>query len=344
MIAARATHHSDVETLGATESGDHVMKPSSRMPENSVSAAPAWVRLAAGIIQRLPAGRYRIMDWICLRPPQAFWMRTLEELGGYSFKCDLRDAICREVCFTGRYEPQETALARGILRPGMCFLDVGANWGYFTLLAAHLVGKGGRVISLEPDPRLFSILLDNLTRNELDQAIALPHAAADSQGVLLLAGYRESGGNFGVSRVIANQPFEDACFQVLSDSLDSVLDEQGIDSVDLMKMDIEGAEALAVKGMSKSLAKKKIKHLLLELHPQQLLDQGSCADAAVEILRAVDYTGFTINHSAPVTRRWAYGQELNLWSLLRPFDPAEDLDAWPHQLWIAPGSVRTWMV
>src|SRR2546425_5687052 len=71
------------------------MKPSSRMPENSVSAAPAWVRLAAGIIQRLPAGRYRIMDWICLRPPQAFWMRTLEELGGYSFKCDLRDAICR---------------------------------------------------------------------------------------------------------------------------------------------------------------------------------------------------------------------------------------------------------
>ena len=46
------------------------------------------------------------------------------------------------------------------------------------------------------------------------------------------------------------QPVEEGCFQVLSDSLDSVLDEQGIDSVDLMKMDIEGCEALAVKGMS----------------------------------------------------------------------------------------------
>src|SRR3989441_6546498 len=208
MIAARATHHSEVETLSATESGGHVMKPSSRMPENSVSAAPAWVQLAAGIIQRLPAGRYRIMDWICLRPPQAFWMRMLGELGKYSFKCNLRDAICREVCFTGGYEPQETALARGILRPGMCFLGVGANWGYFTLLAAHLVGTGGRVISLEPDPRLFSILLESLIRNEVDQATALPLAAADSRGVLLLAGYRESGGNFGVSRVIANQPLE----------------------------------------------------------------------------------------------------------------------------------------
>ena len=337
MIAGRLSQHSDVETLGAAESEDQVMKPSSRMPENSVSAAPAWVRLAAGIIQRLPAGRYRIMDWICLRPPQAFWMRTLEELGGYSFKCDLRDAICREVCFTGGYEPQETALARGILRPGMCFLDVGANWGYFTLLAAHLVGTGGRVISLELDPRLFSILLESLIRNEVDQATALPLAAADSRGVLLLAGYRESGGNFGVSRVIANQPLEDACFQVLSDSLDSVLDEQGIDSVDLMKMDIEGAEALAVKGMSKSLAKKKIKHLLLELHPQQLLDLGSCADAVIETLLVADYKGFTIDHSNLVTRRWAYGQESNPRSLLRPFDPAEDLDAWPHQLWIAPG-------
>jgi len=53
-----------------------------------------------------------------------------------------------------------------------------------------------------------------------------------------------------MSRVIVKQPVEEGCFQVLSDSLDSVLDEQGIDSVDLMKMDIEGCEALAVKGMS----------------------------------------------------------------------------------------------
>lgn len=267
-----------------------------------------------------------------------------EEVSGYSFRCDLRDSICREVCFTGRYEPQETALARAILRPGMCFVDVGANWGYFTLLAAHLVGKGGRVISLEPDPRLFSILLENLTRNKLDQAAALPLAAANHRGVLMLAGYNETGGNFGLSRVIAKPPLQNGRFQVLSDSLDSVLDDQRLDSVDLMKMDIEGAEALAVKGMSKCLAKRKIKHLLLELHPDLLLDQGFSVDAVIEILRAADYTGFTINHSFRVTRRWAYGQESNLPSLLRPFDPAERLDAWPHQLWIAPGSERTWPV
>ena len=77
------------------------------------------------------------------------------EVGGFTFECDLRDAISREVCFTGRYEPLETLLVQSTLRPGMTFVDVGANWGYFTLVASHLVGSSGLVVSLEPDPRLF---------------------------------------------------------------------------------------------------------------------------------------------------------------------------------------------
>src|SRR5262249_13205461 len=135
------------------------------MDENTLPPAPAWVRMAKTLISQLPAGRYRAINCICHRPPPAFLTQMPEDLGGDSFECDLRDAISREVCFTGRYEPQETALVRSILRPGMSFVDVGANWGYFTLLAAHLVGKGGRVISLEPDPRLFPILQRNVTRN-----------------------------------------------------------------------------------------------------------------------------------------------------------------------------------
>ena len=110
-----------------------------------------------------------------------------------------------------------------------------------------------------------------------------------------------------------------------------------------MKMDIEGCEALAVKGMSRCLAAKKIKHLLLELHPQQLLDGGSSPDFVLGALRSADYMGFTIDHSARVTRRWAYGQDLDFRTLLRPFTPTEKLDAWPHQFWIAPELERAWL-
>ncbi len=110
-----------------------------------------------------------------------------------------------------------------------------------------------------------------------------------------------------------------------------------------MKMDIEGAEALAITGLSKSLSARTIKFLLLELLPDALLDQGSSTEAVVEILRAAQYTGFTIDHSPSATRLSAYGGILDVRSLLRPFDPADRLDAWPHQLWLAPGSARTWL-
>ena len=102
--------------------------------------------------------------------------------GAYRYACDLRDGIAREVFFTHGYAPQETALVRALLRPGHTFVDVGANWGYFTLLGAHLVGPHGRVVAFEPDPRLFRTLAWNLRANALSRVRALPLAAADRAG------------------------------------------------------------------------------------------------------------------------------------------------------------------
>src|SRR5579862_7639716 len=141
------------------------MEKKGKVIKTKVRPAPKWVRLAAKIIRRLPAGRYRLIHGICRRPPDEFLMSMPAELGGYQFTCNLRDTISREVCFTGYYEPQETAIVRSILRPGMNFVDVGANWGYFTLLSASLVGANGRVLSLEPDPRLFLMLSENVRRS-----------------------------------------------------------------------------------------------------------------------------------------------------------------------------------
>ena len=307
------------------------------MDKAKLPPAPAWVRLAATIIRRLPAGRYRAINWVCPRPPSAFWMRMPGKLGGSVFKCDLRDSIAREVCFTGRYEPQETALVRAILQPGMSFVDVGANWGYFTLVAAHLVGKRGRVVSLEPDPRLFAVLQETVTRNELGQVTPLQVAAADAQGMLTLAGYDETGGNFGVSRIVNNPGTQGGSFRVHSDSLDHILDEQNLDSIDLMKMDIEGAEALAIAGFGKCLTKKRVKRLLLELHPGQLPEFGCSAAAIIQSLQGAAYLPFTIDHSPGATRNAAYSKVENVRTLLRPFSFENRLDAWPHQLWVAPG-------
>ena len=132
------------------------------------NAMPLWVRIVSTLIQHQPRGRYLAANWFGRRAVEPFWGRLPHDLGGLLFRCDLRDHIMREVCFTGGYEPQETALLKMMLRPGMTFVDVGANWGYFSLAAAHLVGLAGRVVSVEADPRACRTLRANFARNGLD--------------------------------------------------------------------------------------------------------------------------------------------------------------------------------
>lgn len=304
--------------------------------------APTWVRLAATVVKRLPAGRYRAIQRITRRPPPPFLMPLPRELGGASYLCDLRDAIAREVCFTGVYGPQETAIVRSLLRPGSTFVDVGANWGYFTLMASHLVGREGRVVGLEPDPRLFPVLEENVRRNGLGQAALLQVAAAREAGTLLLAGFDESAGNFGVSRIVSGDAEGARTFRVRADSLDRILEEQGVSRVDLLKMDIEGAEGAAIAGLEGSLRAHRVARLLVELHPVELREQGSSVEALVETLRSAGYTGYTVNHDPAVTRSAAYGRLRGLRELLSPHAAQRSLDAWPHQLWCAPGAELRW--
>jgi FkbM family methyltransferase len=269
-------------------------------------------------------------------------MQVPPESGSYLFRCDLRDAIAREVCFTGRYEPQETALVSTILSPGMTLVDVGANWGYFTLLAASLVGPTGRVLSLEPDPRLYAALTFNIKLNALATVTALPTAAAERRGVLTLAGFDETQDNWGLSRLVdptwvgAGGPR----FDVAADSLDALLDEQEVDRVDLVKIDVEGAETIALRGMRRGLERQRYRHVILELHPTILADLGDGARGVLDTLAGAGYRGWWIDHSPSTNRRVAYRRPTDPRRLLRPVDPGDDgsgcpRDAWPHMLWLA---------
>jgi FkbM family methyltransferase len=302
--------------------------------DKELRSTPWWVDPAAGLIQRLPRGRYRVMNWIARRGADPFWARMPAELGSLFFRCDLRDQIMREVCLTGRYEPQETALLQHILRPGMTFVDVGANWGYFTMCAAHLVGRTGRVVSIEVDPRACGTLKANIERNKLESVTVLEMAASDAPGVLRLHEYEpgaNDSGNFGLigGDAIMNPH---RVFDVAASPIDDVLDRAGIEQVDLLKMDIEGAEGRALTGLRRALAARRIKFLVLEVHPEYLRDQGTSLKRVVADLRGFGYRAWKIDHSPSAHRRIASG-EMDVTSVLTPLGETDDLGPWPHLLW-----------
>src|SRR5262245_20997114 len=144
---------------------------------------PLWLSLTASVVRALPFGRYQLSNAIAkVASAGPFVARMPRDLGGARFICDLRDSIAREVCFTGRYEPQETQLAMRLLAQGMFVVDVGANWGYFSLACAHRVGASGRVLALEPHPGLSAMLAENVRVNGLAQVELLGIAAGKDRG------------------------------------------------------------------------------------------------------------------------------------------------------------------
>ena len=292
-----------------------------------------WVRAAAAVIGRAPAGRYRMAHALGRFAGPPFLRRLPPALGGYTFHCDIRDTVAREVCFTGRYEPQETQLAARVLRRGMTAVDVGANWGYFTLAAAHWVGPTGRVIAFEPEPRLFAMASANVARNALAHVAVRPFAVAASAGALRLAAFDDRQGNWGVSQVSANGAIE--CPAV---ALDDHLDSEGVGSVDLLKVDVEGAEIDVLEGMRQGIATGRYRYVMLECHPAALSARGVPVDACATPFLAAGYRAWTIVHTPDVHRR-AAGRALPAGELLQPFEAGGSRSAlWPHCFFAAPAA------
>lgn len=300
-----------------------------------IAPAPLWVSLSATAIRTLPFGRYQLANALARFANRPFLARLPADLGGAAFICDLQDTISREVCFTGRYEPQETQLAMQLLRPGMVAVDVGANWGYFTLLCAHRVGAAGRVIALEPHPRLSSMLAENAATNTLSQVEVLKLAAGAGSGARKFVDFDAAGGNWGLSRTA--QLSEAADFECESVGLDALLDARGHRRVDLVKIDIEGGEADAIRGMTAGLNARRYRYVLLECHPAELAGLGATVDQCLEPFRRAGYRGWHIDHSLAMHRRAAVSA-IPTRELLAAIDAdVVASDAWPHLLWAAPG-------
>jgi FkbM family methyltransferase len=293
---------------------------------------PPWFRAARAAVRRLPAGRFRAFERLSRIPLPPFEDRLAEDVGGWRYGCDLRNVTSREACLTGRTAPAETAAVRASLAPGGTFVDVGANWGYFTLAGAHAVGPEGRVVALEPDPRMHAELRANVARNGIRNVTILAVAAAEGAGEAVLAGYGEADRNRGVSSLVAAPSADAPAFTVRTAALDDLLDGEGIGAVDLVKIDVEGAEERVLRGMARGLAQGRYRRVLLELHPLQHPWPERLGPTIYDMMSGAGYVGGWLETGPEAERRALYGrQPASLTMAVVKGD--EPLGAWPHQLW-----------
>jgi FkbM family methyltransferase len=155
----------------------------------------------------------------------------------------LDDPLCTRLWAFRTWEPNLSTWLKGVLKPGDGFIDLGANVGYYTLLAKSLVGDGP-VWSFEASPTIFRQLQRNIELNS-HSVKAYNLAVSDRDGEVAI----HLGENQGLANIFGGAPSE---AMVPARALDTVLADEDLSRVRAIKVDIEGAEDMALAGMQKT--------------------------------------------------------------------------------------------
>ena len=211
---------------------------------------------------------------------------------GYWMEFDIDEDIQRRM-YLSRYEPSGTHWVTIILKPGSVFLDVGANVGYYTTLAASLVGQNGHVLAFEPSLYAFKKLENVLKSNHIAQVDAFQCAVGDKEEWRDLH-LPNQGHLHSPSLVPSDKSFTPVKVQVCR--LDSHPSLQSVLAIDLMKIDAEGFEPNVIRGMLKYLKDGFVKYLMCEFNSGWLNPNGSSYE---ELLGMIKDAGFIVYQETP---------------------------------------------
>ena len=240
----------------------------------------------AGVCRNAPfeCGRWRIgslASRLFESGPMPRGRRTVSTRHGFDMHLTMSELVDREIYCQGVWEPLATQLFAQVLRPGDAVADVGANIGWFSLLAARLTGPRGRVHAFEASRPTFALLGDNLSLNAA--ANVEPHLVAVGESAGRASIIQREAGNRGAD---CAGPDLGGPGSVPMVRLDEVL--AGV-PLRLIKLDIEGWEAKALRGASGLLDKPAGPDLLFEFTPDFLRAAGDDPAELLRWLAALDY-------------------------------------------------------
>lgn len=190
----------------------------------------------------------------------------------------------------GGYEPSVVDSVKRILEPGDTFLDLGGNEGFYSIVASGSVGTSGKVICVEPQSRLQSIIFRNISENEAYNVSVFQSALSDEVGTATL--HLTPDINTGSSGLFRVTKYRNPTEIVPQTTLSRFLAMLNVGKIKLMKIDAEGSEHEIILGSKDLFRKGVVENIALELHPDILRRRGK---SEVDILSFLEESGYEEN-------------------------------------------------
>jgi FkbM family methyltransferase len=209
---------------------------------------------------------------------------VLVDLGQFKLYCRKSDLdVGSAIIQTGEHESHVAAVLRSLARPGQVVVDLGANIGYFAMLASSVVGPSGQVIALEPNAQNLRLLYASVVEGGAKNIVVLPVAASFAPEIFRMQAFGSNG------FLDAATPGQAGAQYVQAVVLDEIL--QGLPAIHVVKMDIEGFEPFALRGMTRLLQRHR-PAVITEFSPWHI--EHRCRVRPVEYLEQLVALGYRL--------------------------------------------------
>jgi FkbM family methyltransferase len=213
------------------------------------------------------------------------------------------------------YEPETSQLVERVLKEEDCFVDIGAHIGYFSLLAAKIVGDHGTVFSFEPEKKNYDHLKQNIAMNDLTniKTFNIALSSDDKEGELFVNSDNDGGhALWDVSKHPFNKNSRHAHVKqaVTIATLDSIIQSESIDRIHLIKIDTEGTEHNILQGSLNTIKRCKVPYIICEINRFGLKQMGTSETRLREFMKELGYETYLIRQEEPKLLRLSPGDQV----------------------------------
>lgn len=213
--------------------------------------------------------------------------------------------LSRAIAMFNFWEIEESNFLKKFLKKGMNVIDIGANIGYYTVLFSKWVGDEGKIFAFEPDPNSFNILAKNISVNNCNNVSLYQNAVSEKEGsTSLFVNYKDPGDNRIIDFYAYDGDEDRKKIETSMVTLDSIIDKD--EKIDLIKMDIQGSEMLALLGMERTINDNEKLNMFVEFWPYGIEKSGFSPQDFIEKIKSLGFKiyylengkkiDFSINH------------------------------------------------